>query len=295
MLPDLARRASATGAACLVTLAVPVVGCGDAIKTPFFEDGASNAGGSDATARGGASGNGTGGASGGSVAAGGDAGAGVGATVSGGNAGISGAAAGGAGASAGTGSGGASGMGAGGGGMSGASGTDTGGTGGGVDCSSADAAGVAFENHCYVLRTTPRTWAAARDDCAADGAHLVTMGSQDRTEEQFLAENAFVWMLGGAIEKWIGATDGRQSNQTGNGTPYTWITGEPLTYDRWSSGQPNNSQSACMEDAPCSCGDMCWEHCGFLWDPDNDEPGTWNDRHCEHLVAYVCEWDTPPM
>jgi hypothetical protein len=178
--------------------------------------------------------------------------------------------------------------------MSGTSGTDAGGTGGGVDCSSADPAAVAFENHCYVLRATPRTWAQARDDCASDGAHLVTVNSQGRTEEQFLAENAFVWMLGGAIEKWIGATDGRQSNQTGNGTPYAWITGEPMTYDRWSGGQPNNAQSACMDGAPCPCGDMCWEHCGFLWDPDNDEPGTWNDRHCEHLVAYVCEWDTPP-
>jgi hypothetical protein len=294
MLPDLARRVSATGAVCFVTLAIPVVGCGEAVKTPFFEERTSNGGGTGATTQGGASGIATGGTTGGTVAAGGDAGAGLGGTASGGDAGMSGAGSGGVGATAGTGSGGVSGTGAGGAGVSGASGTDAGGTGGGVDCSSADPAAVAFDDHCYVLRATPRTWAQARDDCASDGAHLVTVSSQGRTEAQFLAENAFVWMLGGAIEKWIGATDGRPSNQTGNGTPYTWITGEPMTYDLWSGGQPNNAQSACMDDAPCPCGDMCWEHCGFQWDPDNDEPGTWNDRHCEHLVAYVCEWDTPP-
>jgi hypothetical protein len=93
----------------------------------------------------------------------------------------------------------------------------------------------------------------------------------------------------------IGATDGRASNQSGNGTPYTWITGETMVHDLWSSGQPNNSQTDCMANAPCTCGDMCWEHCGFMWDPENDEPATWNDRHCEHQIAYVCEWDAPPM
>ena len=56
----------------------------------------------------------------------------------------------------------------------------------------------------------------------------------------------------------------------------------------------DNGQSACMENAPCSCGDMCWEHCAFMRDPDNDEAATWNDRHCEHVIGYVCEWDEPP-
>jgi hypothetical protein len=188
----------------------------------------------------------------------------------------------------------------------GVSGSDSGGTGGVmVDCSLADPSAVSYEGHCYVFRRgrdeqgevaeTARTWMAARDDCAAHGAHLVIMESEGRTEDEFMAENDFVWTLGGATEIWIGATDGRQSNEPGNGTPYAWINGQPTTFDNWSAGQPNNSQSACMENAPCTCGDMCWEHCAFMWDPDNDEPGTWNDRHCEHLIGYVCEWDAPPM
>lgn len=293
MLPDFARRPAATGAAYCFVLAV--VACGEANKSPFFDTHASSVGGS---AQGGAASGGTGGA-----ALGGDAGTSLGGSAAGGTAGVAaGGDAGisgtsgnaGSGALSGTGSGGAAGGGAG-----GTSGTDAGGSGGSggvpVDCSGADAAAVAFDGHCYALRSMPRTWMAAREDCSEDGAHLVTIGSNNRTEAEFEAENQFVWTLGGAAEVWIGATDGRQSNQSGNGTPYSWITGESITYDRWSSGQPNNSQTDCMEGAPCTCGDMCWEHCGFMWDPENDEPATWNDRHCEHLIAYVCEWDAPPL
>jgi hypothetical protein len=154
---------------------------------------------------------------------------------------------------------------------------------------------VAYEGHCYLLRTMPRIWADARDDCAMRGAHLVTMGSGNRTEVEVEAESDFVWELGGMMEQWIGATDGRMSNQSGNGAPFMWITGEPFTYDLWSGGQPNNAQSACQDPpAPCTCGDQCWEHCGFQWAPNDNEIGTWNDRHCEHLLPYVCEWDSAP-
>jgi len=291
MVPHFARRPSPTGAVLCIGFFTAVVGCGDAVRTPFFQNDSAGSGG---TALGGASGSSTGGSIGGSVV-GGDAGTGgASGGTTGGDAGTSGASgmsgAAGSSATGGTGSGGMSGTGG-----SGVSGTDAGGTGGvSVDCTSADPAAVSFENHCYAFRATALTWMAARDDCSAHGAHLAIFESEGRSEEEFLAENAFVWMLGGATEVWIGATDGRQSNQPGNGTPYAWINGQPTTYDNWSSGQPNNAQSACMDSAPCSCGDMCWEHCAFLWDPENDEPGTWNDRHCEHLVSYVCEWDDPP-
>jgi hypothetical protein len=293
MLPDFSRRSVATGAAfCSVLL---VVACGEANKAPFFETNAASIGGGSGTAQGGASGGGTAG-----VAVGGDAGSGIGGGATGGTsggaaggdagmAGTSGDA--GSGATGGTGSGGVAGTGVG-----GVSGTNAGGSGGmPVDCSGADPAAVAFEGHCYVVRSTMRTWAAARDDCAEDGAHLVTIGSDAQSEAAFLAENQFVWTLSGATDVWIGATDGHQSNQGGDGTPYKWITGEAIVYDHWSSGQPNNSRTDCMDGAPCTCGDMCWEHCGFMWDAEGAEPATWNDRHCEHAIGYVCEWDEPPQ
>jgi hypothetical protein len=290
MVPDFARRPSATGAALCFALIVAAVGCGDAVTTPFFAKSTSNQGGSGGTALGGASGDGTGGATGGSVV-GGDAGIGGATAGDAGTAGLSGTSGdAGSGALGGTGPGGMAGSSG-----SGMSGSDTGGTGGVmVDCTAADPSAVSYEEHCYVHRATARTWMAARDDCSAQGAHLVIIESEGRSEDEFLAENEFVWMLGGATEVWIGATDGRQSNQPGDGTLYAWINGQPTTFDNWSTGEPNNSRTSCMANVPCSCGDVCWEHCGFMWDPDNDEPGTWNDRNCEHIIGYVCEWDDPP-
>ena len=277
MMPSFVRRPLASGTVLSFTFLSVVTGCDEAIETPFFDDQAATRGGTSGAPEGGASGDATGGS-------GGTAG-----SAAGGTSGIAGAA--GSVGLGGTGSGGTAGDSNG-----GVSGNATGGTGGmSVDCSNLDPNAVSFEDHCYVLRPMPRTWSAAREDCASDGAHLVTIGSDGRTEEEFAAENAFVWMLGGMTEVWLGATDGRSSNQSGNFTPYSWITGESIMFDRWSPGQPDNGQTACLENAPCSCGDMCWEHCAFMRDPDNDEPATWNDRHCEHLIGYVCEWDEPPQ
>ncbi len=294
MLPNFARRPVATGAAVCSVLAV--VACGEAKESPFFDTNRSSVGG---VAQGGASGTGTGGAALGGdagAAVGGDAGAALGGSATGGtsgDAGMSGTAGdAGSGAQGGTGSGGTAA------GSGGLSGTDAGGSGGSgvpVGCGAADPLAVAFEGHCYVHRSTPVTWMTAREDCSGHGAHLVTIGSEAQSDAELEAENQFVWMLGGATQVWIGATDGRQSNQSGNGTPYAWITGEPIVFDRWSAGQPDNARTDCMDGAPCTCGDMCWEHCAFMRDPENDEPATWNDRHCEHLIGYVCEWDAPPM
>jgi len=141
---------------------------------------------------------------------------------------------------------------------------------------------VSFESHCYLLRTTPGTFAAAKADCSGRGAHLVVLGSDGRNEVSFAAENDFVWALTGMTDVWIGATDGRQSNQAGNGTPYSWVNGEILLYDRWGAGEPDNG----------SCGDSCWEHCAFM---SSEMAGAWNDRQCEQPLGYICEWFAPPM
>jgi hypothetical protein len=258
MTSRLAPRPFASGAARSLAVVALALGCGNAQETPFFERGAQASGGSAGTSRGGAAGVATGGStSAGSTSTGGSS------SGSAGAAGLGGAA-----------SGGASGF---------------GGTGAAVGCGAADPLAVTFENHCYVLRTVPSTWAAAREDCSARGAHLVVIGSDGRNELQFEAENAFIAALAAGTDIWLGASDGLKSNQQGNGTPYSWTNGEILLYDRWASGEPNNGQSACMDNTSCSCGEACWEHCAVMVGG-----GAWNDRHCEHAVGYVCEWYRPP-
>lgn len=164
-----------------------------------------------------------------------------------------------------------------------------------VDCAPHGALAQPFDGHCYELETASKTFDDAVSDCQALGAHLVTISSAGRTLAQFLAENAFVWQLAGSTDSWIGATDGRGPHQPGDGTYSSWITGEPMTFDNWSSGQPNNARSSCQDGIACSCDkSACYEHCGFLWDTAGKQmdavPG-WNDRVCDHQLPYVCEWD----
>jgi hypothetical protein len=169
------------------------------------------------------------------------------------------------------------------------------GEGPGVDCTGRGAEARAFDGHCYVFEETRVTFAEAVDACASREAHLVTISSEGRTLTSFLAENTFVWELAGATPVWIAATDGKGPHQQGDGTFSSWVTGEEMLLDNWSPGQPNNQSSACQDNDPCSCNDgACYEHCGFLWATPGKQmdavPG-WNDRLCDHRIAYVCEWD----
>ena len=163
-----------------------------------------------------------------------------------------------------------------------------------VDCSGHDATARGFDGHCYLYRPDAVTFRDAVDDCEARGAHLVTISSEGRSSAEFLAENSFVWQLTGESPSWIDATDGKGPHQKGDGTYFKWGTGEPMTLDNWSSGQPNNSSTSC-DDGPCSCDQgACYEHCGFQWDTPgramNSVPG-WNDRLCDHRIGFVCEWE----
>jgi len=165
-----------------------------------------------------------------------------------------------------------------------------------VSCDAFGDDATPFDGHCYLFLGDAVTFEEAVEDCEDRDAHLATISSVGRTRAEFDAENLFVWELGGAVPVWIGATDGRDTTQPGNGTFYTWLTGEPLDFNAWSGGQPNNSQSSCEENTSCSCDQgACYEHCAFIWATaaaDGTVPG-WNDRLCDHRIGYVCEWDEP--
>jgi len=286
-----------------------VAACGSAQDTPFYgippapdgaaSNGALTSGGGDTSAGTGATPSNTAGANARGGTGGVSAGSGADATTggapsAGGSDAHAGTGAGGLGATGGTGNSAAQG------GEAGESGaTSEAGAGGEapvpVDCTPHGALARPFDGHCYELESDVKTFDDAVSDCQSLGAHLVTISSRGRTLARFLGENAFVWSLAGEAESWIGATDGKGTRQPGDGTYSSWITGEPMTFDNWSSGQPNNARSTCQDGIPCSCDHgACYEHCGFLWDTAGKQmdaiPG-WNDRVCDHQLPYVCEWD----
>lgn len=115
------------------------------------------------------------------------------------------------------------------------------------------------------------TWTQANAAAQAkilDGrpGHLVTITSA--------AENDFVAnLVGGDFRAWIGLTD---TASEGN---FQWVTGEPLSFTRWSPGEPNN----------------------FGGNEDYVEMfnsnDSWNDRvntpFTPSIAAYIIEWEAP--
>lgn len=107
----------------------------------------------------------------------------------------------------------------------------------------ADADGVLWTNgHRYAVRLYPSavTWDRARDDAVSAGGHLVTITST--------SEQAFVVALLDAQPSafnegygpWIGAHQPNPgTNEPAGG--WEWVTGEPWSYTRWGSAEPNNS------------------------------------------------------
>jgi hypothetical protein len=82
-----------------------------------------------------------------------------------------------------------------------------------------------YNGHSYYRSTGSMTWTAARQACINMGGYLVTINSA--------AENNFIFNLWPS--GWIGLTDEVVEGQ------WRWVTGEPVTYTNWNSGEPNNA------------------------------------------------------
>jgi hypothetical protein len=92
-------------------------------------------------------------------------------------------------------------------------------------------------NRAYRVFFALRTHAEAIGDCAAVGAHLVTITSAD--------EQAFVAALVGR-DAWLGGFQG-----VGEGT-WFWSTGERFDYTNWGPNQPDDAGG--NEDCAHACG-----------------------------------------
>jgi hypothetical protein len=106
-------------------------------------------------------------------------------------------------------------------------------------------------------RVTPGTdYDSAFELCAADGAHLAVIDTQE--------ENDHLRMLGQDL--WIGFDD-----LTVEGT-FLWVTGSQSAFEQFMGAEPNNA--------------MMREDCATL-----RADGTWNDTDCDQNHAAICECD----
>ncbi|HXR80848.1 MAG TPA: C-type lectin domain-containing protein, partial [Saprospiraceae bacterium] len=137
-----------------------------------------------------------------------------------------------------------------------------------------------YNGHSYYVSNTGAAWNEANALAMSIGGHLATISNA--------GENAFVAEVGALSNDpnendsgvWIGLDD-----EAVEGT-FEWVTGEPLIYTNWESGEPNNLGGS--EDFTEI----------YTWPP---EFGTWNDLPAsfdflEYVVefdALTCECDVP--
>ncbi|KAI8487892.1 hypothetical protein Bbelb_343400 [Branchiostoma belcheri] len=120
-----------------------------------------------------------------------------------------------------------------------------------------------FNGVCYKAFPYPKTYAEARQTCAADGG-LLAMPKNG-------VINTFIYNLagGGNQHRWIGLTDATVEGQ--------WIfeDGETLSstgYTNWGPGEPNDFGG----------GEDCGEMRGALW----------NDAPCQNARSFICQLST---
>ena len=135
-----------------------------------------------------------------------------------------------------------------------------------------------YNSNYYAVINASMSWTDAMEYCSSLGGHLVTI--QDEDEQNFIES-----LIGDAPAKntyWIGLT--------GENNHYSWVTSEPLDYENWANGEPNNIKETAVH----------------LYAKGLSEQyiGRWNDTYNKYDGAdtyysykncgIICEWETNP-
>lgn len=130
----------------------------------------------------------------------------------------------------------------------------------------ADATCPVFNGHVLACWSSGTTWDDAKAYCESVGGHLATSTSPEKNQllRRLLASRTF----NTNSNAWLGMTRGA----TGS---FEWITGEPVDYTNFESGEPNNDRG--NEDSV------------ELY---NKDSATWNDQSRTEGRSFLVEWDS---
>jgi Lectin C-type domain len=132
--------------------------------------------------------------------------------------------------------------------------------------------------HCYWTHSEEVSWETAEATCENEGGTLATILSSQENMAVLQVGLRATLFNGGTNVVWLGASDGKQSNDKSGAGKYAWVTGEAWSYTNWHANQPDGS-CTCSNTSMCACDH--WLAIG------ND--GTWYDRDDGTGRPYVCE------
>jgi hypothetical protein len=137
--------------------------------------------------------------------------------------------------------------------------------------------------HEYQRIDLPLSWRTAKRVCEEVGGHLASVTSAE--ENRFICQSFATTHV-----CWLGATDELEEGK------WRWVTGEPFSYQKWFTGEPNNSSGVehylAMGNTESIFvkGQWFYYRFGENWN-DHVESGTY---HGVAIAFAVCEWDSAP-
>ena len=120
---------------------------------------------------------------------------------------------------------------------------------------------ITYNGHIYCRYDEQLPWHKAKEICQGIGGHLATITSE---EEQRVIEELCSGSFYPAY--WLGATDEASEGD------WKWVTGEPFSYTKWASGQPDNYKTL--------------EH--YL-EHNLEYNNAWNDNEVVNYRGFICE------
>ena len=137
---------------------------------------------------------------------------------------------------------------------------------------------ASFDGHKYALYDLSMTWTEAKEYCQKLGGHLVTITSAE--------EQAFINSIlpsGSMNLYWNGLAEPEENN-------WQWVTGEPVDYLNWASGEPNNQFSGTESFCQIYCREYASGRIG-QWNDACDDGGTDEFYRLSH-IGFICEYDS---